>query len=613
MKHKLLTTMFAMACLGSTSFAQNREVSGKVTAADGVPIVGASITVVGAKASTQTDPLGNFKISAPAGTILIVSSVGYITQRVAIADAMVLTIALVHSENVLDQVVVTAYGSQTKESITGSISTLQAKDLQQVQSANVVQSLVGKIGGVQIRSTTGQPGASATVRFRGLGAISSSNEPLYVVDGIPFNGDIASISSQDIEQISFLKDASANALYGSRGANGVIIITTKTGKSKDAIVINFEARAGYNSRAIKDYNYIKDPSEYYELRWQRLRLGGFVNGDTDEQSRLNASNSLVNDLGYNIFDVPNNQIINPLTGKVNPDARVRYYDNWDSYLFDTNLRQEYALNISYTTDKVSTFLSGSYLNDEGYVVNSGFDRIGGRANLEFRPHSFMKLGTNINFAATKAKDPQAGKGSSTFSNLFSWSRNIAPIYPIFARDANGNIILNTDGSSKYDWGRGETINPDGSPSTRVYITNMNPYASTLLDVQSNENKNVSIRTYASIDFLDGFNFTYNLGYDYQSGNRFRYGNNVGGDAVSYGGSVTNALTNSETLTNQQLLNYNKTIGVHTIGLMIGHETANYSNKMIAGTKTNLVIPDNYFLSNGSKFSSLNGYEDLYRI
>ena len=526
---------------------------------------------------------------------------------------MVLTIALVHSDNVLDQVVVTAYGSQTKESITGSISTLQAKDLQQVQSANVVQSLAGKIGGVQIRSMSGQPGEAATVRFRGLGAISSSNDPLYVVDGVPFNGDISSISSHDIEQISFLKDASANALYGSRGANGVIIITTKSGKSMDAIVINFDARAGYNSRAIKDYNYIKDPSEYYELRWQRLRLGGLVNEESDVDARLNASNSLVNDLGYNIFNVPNDQIIDPLTGKINPAARVNYYDDWDNYLFGSNLRQEYALNLTYANDKVSTFLSGSYLNDEGYVINSGFDRIGGRANVEFRPYSFAKLGANINFAATKAKDPQLGKSSGTFSNLFSWSRNMAPIYPVFARDASGSIIKNADGSSKYDWGRGETINPDGSSSSRIYITNMNPYASTLLDVQSNENKNVSIRTYAAFDFLDGFNFTYNLGYDYQSGNRFRYGNNLGGDAFSYGGSVTNALTNSQTVTNQQLLSYNKIIGLHTISLMVGHETANYSNKMIAGSKTNLVIPDNNFLSNGSKFSSLNGYEDLYKI
>jgi len=612
MKRKLLTAVFMMTCFASSSYAQTRQLSGKVTSTDGTPISGASVSVVGTSNGTQTDDAGNFKISALPGSTLNVSYVGYLPQKVSVGTSLVLTVVLV-SDNVLDEVVVTAYGTQTKESIAGSISTLKAKDLQQVQSANVVQSLAGKVGGVQIRSTSGQPGSAPVVRFRGLGSISSSNQPLYVVDGVPFNGDVASISSQDIEQMSFLKDASANALYGSRGANGVIIITTKKGKKTDAIDINLDVRGGFNSRATKDYDYIKDPSEYYELRWQRLRLGGLVNGKSDAISRQDASNNLVNDLGYNIFNVANNQIIDPLTGKLNPNASVNYHDSWDDYLFDNSYRQEYALNLAYANDKVSTFLSGSYLNDEGYIVNSGFDRFATRANVEFRPYEFVKLGTNVNFAGTKSKDPQGGRVTNAYSNLFSWSRNMAPIYPIFARDAQGNKIYNSDGSEAYDWGKGETINPDGTTANRTYITNMNPYATTLLNDLTDYNKNVSVRTYASFDFLDGFNFTYNLGYDYQSGNRFRLITNLGGDGAPYNGSITNALTNSHTFTNQQLLSYNKSFGLHTIGVMIGHETSNYSNKMLSGSKVNIVIPGQSFVSNATKFSSLNGYEDLYKI
>src|SRR5690606_12037811 len=262
MKQKLLSTMFAVACIASSSYAQERQVNGKVTSADGSPISGVSISVVGTSSATQTDASGSFTLTAKPGAVLSASFIGYNTQRVSIGNSSVISIILQEEDTALEEVVVTAYGTQTKESIAGSISTLKAKDLEQIQSANVVQSLAGKVGGVQIKSTTGQPGASATVRFRGLGSISSSNEPLYVVDGVPFTGDIASITSHDIEEISFLKDASANALYGSRGANGVIIITTKKGRKKDAIDINFESRAGYNSRATKDYDFIEDPSEY---------------------------------------------------------------------------------------------------------------------------------------------------------------------------------------------------------------------------------------------------------------------------------------------------------------------------------------------------------------
>jgi len=614
MKQKLLSLFFVLTCLIGLSYAQNRQVSGQVTSAlDGSPIGGVSISVVGTNTATQTDASGNYQIQVSESSTLNVAFIGYATKRIAVGSQSMINIQLDAEENALDEIIVTAYGTQTKESIAGSISTLKAKDLSQIQSANVVQSLAGKVGGVQIRSTTGQPGASATVRFRGLGSISSSNEPLYVVDGVPFNGDIASISSQDIEEMSFLKDASANALYGSRGANGVIIITTKKGRNTGEVDINFESRAGINSRATKDYDYITDPSEYYELRWNRLRLGEIVNGSGDTDARNTATNSLVNDLGYNIFNVANNQIIDPLTGKINPNAKVLYHDDWNDYLFDNSIRHEHSLNIGYANDKVSTFLSGSYLNDEGYVVNSGFDRVSARANVEFRPYEFVKLGANVNFASTKSKDPQAGKATGTYSNLFSWSRNIAPIYPVFARDAQGNVLLNNAGRELYDWGKGETINPDGTASTRPYITNMNPYASTLLNIQTNNNKNVSLRTYASFDFLTHFNFTYNLGYDFISGNRFRYATDEGGDAAPYGGSITNALTNSQTLTNQQLLNYNRTFGDHTIGVMIGHETSDYSNKMLSGSKTNIVIPNNIFLSNASKFSALNGYEDLYKV
>src|SRR5699024_2959773 len=287
---------------------------------DGTPLSGVSITVQGTSTATQTDDAGRYSISVSdaENAILVFTNVGYLREVITVSSRTNINVSLGEGISDIEEVVVTAYGTQTKESIAGSISTLSSDELSEIQSSNVIQSLSGKVGGVQIRNTSGLPGSSSSVRFRGIGSISTSNEPLYVVDGVPFNGDISSIPAQDIDQISFLKDAAANALYGSRGANGVVIITTKKGKGETRI--NYESRVGYNSRAIKDYELVDDPKEYYEQRWERLRLGNLVKGASETDAANSASAGIVGDLGYNIFNVANDQIIDPLTGKINPNA-----------------------------------------------------------------------------------------------------------------------------------------------------------------------------------------------------------------------------------------------------------------------------------------------------
>lgn len=615
MKQRLLSILLLCTLLIGTAYAQDRTIRGTVTSAeDGSTLPGVSVTVQGSSVGTQTNADGVYTLSVPADArALVFSYIGFTSQTVNIGSNTTVDVSLQTDAQTLEDVVVTAYGAQTKESIAGSISTLRAGEIAQAQTANVIQSLAGKVGGVQIRSTSGQPGASSTVRFRGIGSISSSNQPLYVVDGVPYNGDVAAISPQDIDQISFLKDASANALYGSRGANGVIIITTKKGRGE--LDINYESRVGVNSRGAADYNIIKDPKEYYELRWQRLRMGAQISNKnlSLEDAGAIASNTLVNDLGYNIFNVPNDQIVDRITGKINPNASLLYQDNWNDALFSNSVRQEHFLNLRYGTERLSTYMSGSYLKDEGYVVNSGYDRIAARTNLEYKLLDHVKLGTNMNFSSTKSTDPQLGKASGTFSNLFSWTRNMAPIYPVYARDAQGNFVLDQNGNKTYDWGRGETTNPNGTPARRIYITDMNPYATTIENIQTNDNKNFSIRAFASVDFLKDFNFTYNLGYDHISSYRLRYATELGGDARPYGGSITNAASFEGTLTNQQLLTYDKSINDHHVNVMVGHESSDFVSKMMAGNKTNVVIPGRVFLSNASKFGSLNGYNDTYSV
>ncbi|AYY83681.1 SusC/RagA family TonB-linked outer membrane protein [Chryseobacterium indologenes] len=509
----------------------------------------------------------------------------------------------------IDEVVVVAYGTQKKQSITGSITTINAKQLQDAQASNAMQSLTGKVGGVQISANSGQPGDPPQVRFRGIGSLSSSNNPLYVVDGVPFNGNINAISNQDIESISFLKDASANALYGSRGANGVVIITTKKAK-KGKFLVNFDTKFGVNSRAVKEYDIITDPGAYYEMFYNRLVTDGVYKGMTLGNAGINAANTMISDwLVYNNYNVADNQVIDPTTGRLNPNAKLLYHDDWSKNLFKDRTRQEYNINISNSSEKNDIYLSLGYLNDEGYVINSGFKRYTARLNNELRLTSDIKVGVNLNYARAEKNAPIQGAGSSQYSNLFSWARNIAPIYPIWSRDTNGNFLLDNKGQLQYDFGT--LSGPMGLG--RPYGGTLNPYGTTLLDIKRNTEDNLSGRAYASINFLKDFNFTYNLGYDLVSGHYIDYSNNIGGDAAGYGGSITNATTNDYTITNQQLLNWNKSFNKHALSVMVGHETSDFKSKMLAGTKNNIAIPDLPILSNATKFAGLNSYNDNYKV
>lgn len=614
MKEKLIWTVSFFFLALQIALAQEKTITGVVKDEQGEPLPGITVTIKGTTKGVATDFDGNYKIKAKVGDILHFIGIGLKSvDRLVSASTSKFDVVMHLETEELEEVVVTAYGTQNKASVAGSIQTIKSDQIAKAQSANVIQSLSGKAAGVQVRNTSGQPGEGSEVRFRGVGSISASNNPLYVVDGVPFDGDISSISSQDIESITFLKDASANALYGSRGANGVVVVTTKKGTG-GKLRVTYETKLGINTRAVPDYDVITDPREYYQLEFQRRKLGAWVakNTLTEAEASLSAANSLVGSIGYNIFDVPNDQVIDPTTGLVNPNADIVYQDDWHKALFRTGVKREHYISLMQGGEKVNSYLSLGYLKEDGYVLNSGFDRVTARTNLDFKLNNNIKLGTNLNYAYTFQKSPQAGKVSTNFSNLFSWTRNAAPIFPIYARDRYGNLKYDAKGDIIYDFGRGETENFDGSKTKRAYIENMNPYATTLKNTQTNESHTLGARAYASINFLKDFNFTYNLGYDLQADNRLRYGWEVGGDSAPYGGSITNATRFRTSLINNQLLSWKKTIGNHNIELMVGHESTQMLSKMLSGNKTKVVVSEKVFISNATKFGALYGYNDDYQ-
>ena len=244
------------------------QVSGTVVSgADGEPVIGASIKVVGTNTGTVSDADGKFSLSVAAGARLEISYIGMQSKTVKAGPNM--KIVLDSDDKTLDEVMVVAYGTQKKSAFTGSAATVKSEDISKVQVASPVEALKGKVSGVQMQQGSGQPGQTSTIRIRGISSISSGQAPLYVVDGSPFDGDLNTINPQDIADITVLKDAASAALYGSRGANGVILITTKVGRTNHATV-TVDAKWGVNSRALRNYDYINSPAGYYETWYKGL-------------------------------------------------------------------------------------------------------------------------------------------------------------------------------------------------------------------------------------------------------------------------------------------------------------------------------------------------------
>lgn len=503
-------------------------------------------------------------------------------------------------ETRIEEVVMVAYGQQKKEEITGSVTQIKAKEIKDLQNGNVLQGLTGKVGGVQV-VTSGQPGSAATIRMRGIGSINSSSAPLIVLDGIAYNGLLNSIPAQDIESLTFLKDASSNALYGARGANGVIIVTTKKGKRK-GIEVELDTKTGVNTRAIKDYDIISSPSDYYLAYYDRLRLGalrGSVNsnnGISNEDAHAFAQSNL-SELGYNNYDVPFDELVS--NGVFNPNAKLLYRDDWADYLFKPSIRTEHYFSISSNGDKLKSYFSGNYLKDGGYSLRSGFERLSARMNLEYNVRDNITVGGNINYANTDYEQGSRGSGSN-YSNAFNFSRSVAPIYPVFVRDENYNIAYNNKGERIYDFGTGEFMG-----NTRSFASFQNPVGTLNLDKFNDINDNLSTRFFGKIKFLKDFDFTYNFSADLLSSNYYRLATPIAGDAAPANGRLTRGNDKYLTIGNQQLLNWNKSISKHTFNILLGHETNDLTIENIEGQKTDLLFPDIPSLNFGGKVQYLN--------
>ena len=525
------------------------------------------------------------------------------------------TVRMKTNAELLDEVMVVAYGTAKKSAFTGSASVVSSEDIGKIQSSNAVNALSGKVSGVQLNNASGQPGATTpTIRIRGISSIMAGNDPLVILDGVPYDGDLNNISSQDIESMTVLKDAASNALYGARGANGVIIITTKKGTSGKATV-TVDAKWGSNSRGVQDYDVIKNPAQYYEIYYGALK-SYFVNsmGMTDANAHYNAAVQMIDpsssnsySLGYNVFKVPDGQLLIGSNGKLNPNATlgnvVNYNgqdylltpDNWMDEVYNHGLRQEYNVNVSAGTDKSSFYASVSYLDNEGISVNSNYERLTGRLKADYQVKDWLKVGANMAYTHFNANSLSEDGSSASSGNVFAIASYIAPIYPFYVRDGQGNVMIDSNGNTMYDYGSGYTVG-DETYQVRPYMTNAHAYAANKMDENNAEGNAINASGFAEIRFLKDFKFTWTSSVNVDETRQTGFTNPYYGQYASSNGILYKYHTRNLAYNHQQILNWKRSFGQHNIDVMLGHEAYRYKYYYLYASRMNMFDPTNHELN-----------------
>ncbi len=607
--------------------AQTVRITGTITGSeDGMPLPGVSVVVKGTTIGAASDANGKYDLSGvPADAqTLVVSYLGYITQEIGIGGRAVIDVAMVSDSKQIDEVVITAYGTQKKSSLTGAIATVDAKKIERIPTSDVSKALEGAIAGVTVSSASGTPGQDTKIRIRGIGSLNASSAPLIIVDGAPYEGSINTINPSDIESYNVLKDAASAALYGARGANGVIIIKTKQGV-KGETVVTFDGKVGYNYRGIPEYDMVTDPARYYELAWQSLYNvarfnpnyvdlgGGTFRPANPAEAASYASQNLYTSLGgYQIYKgIASTEIVG-LDGKINPNAKEYIFEDsdwndWEKALFKPQMRQEYNLSVSKGSDKSLTFFSLGYLSDEGYNTNSFFDRLTTRLNHKTDIYKWLTFSNNVQFTATKRNINASG---SSMANTFYFLRAMPPIHPIYKHDANGEIMYDMDGNKLYEDGKAIP----GVSLARTELNNLNVVASQNDDM--NRTNSYVLNNTANFTAVLPWNIVISTNATY-TGEFYKttYRQAAFGDAAMYNGRIRKYEENQDGFNFNQIVDWNTSFmdGSLNVAAKLGHESYTMTHGYMRGGKSMLFDLQNEELNNAAKIEDLTSYSYQYRL
>lgn len=602
MVRKIVLSLIAVFVFLAYATAQNRQISGTVSDANGHPVAGATVIVDGTSLGTTTNTAGEYTLSAPVNGTLVVTFVGFEPQQLPIAGKTRINVTMKEDAQAIDDVIVVAFGTAKKEAFTGSAAVIKSDEIAKVQTSNVATALVGRVAGVQTSSTSGDLGKTPSIRVRGFSSINAGKEPLWIVDGMPYEGDLNNLNTNDIESMTVLKDAASNALYGARGANGVIMVTTKKAKSGDAVV-TIDAKWGVNSKALEEYDVITSPAQYYETHFKAL-YGYYAQTNPAAKAYALASSGLTSNgtggLGYNVYTVPEGQALIGTNGKLNPNATLgrkiiyngqEYWltpDDWIDEAYQSAFRQEYNVNISGATERSSFYASLGYLDNTGIIKSSALERYTARLKADYQAKKWLKVGGNMSYAHFSNSNGNSNEGSaSSTANIFAFSAQMPPIYPVYIRDGSGRIMVDDNGYQMYDYG-----DKGNAGLTRPLLPGANGLQTSWLNKKKAEGNAFSGSGFVDISLYKGLKLTVNGSTNIDETRTTYLNNQYYGQFAEAGGTISKYHTRDIAYNLQQILNYNETFGKHNVGLMVGHEYYQKKYYYLSGTKSKLFSYDN---------------------
>ena len=519
-----------------------------------------------------------------------------------------LKVVLRTNSEMLDEVMVVAFGTAKKSAFTGSAKVVSSEKLEQSQVTSVTNALAGAVPGVTLTSNDGAPGSTSSIKIRGFSSINAGNDPLIIVDGAPYNSDqLTNLNPNDVESMTVLKDAASNALYGARGANGVIIITTKKANQKGEATVTFDAKWGANTRALQHYDVITDPGQYYEMHYGAMK-NYYMNvmGMSDQAAWKEANKNLFGSnggLGYNVYTVPQGQYLIGQNGKLNPNATlgnvVSYKgeeyllmpDDWENIGTRTGLRQEYNFSVSAANDKSSFYVSLGYLGNEGITEGSDLKRLTARLKADYQAKPWMKIGGNMSYARFDSNSLGNNGSSSSTANIWAFTTQLAPIYPAYIRNADGSIKVDGNGFQMMDYGSGVNAG-----MIRPWISDANPIMDNKLNTQNAEGNAMTGNGFIDITPLPGLKVTLNGTFNLDE-TRFTYVYNpYYGQFDSTGGTVSKSHQRTYDYNLQQLISYTNSFGRNNFDILVGHEYYDYRLYYLGASKSNMFSQDNKELS-----------------
>ncbi len=652
MGKRLISTLLVLLTIGVQAFAQS-AVSGKVTDEAGEPCVGANVLIKGTTTGTMTDLDGNYSLTdVRKGAILVFSSIGYTSQEVRLGSSSVVNVVLKSDADFLNEVVIVGYGTAKRKDLTGSLTQIDNKLIASQNSSSATKALEGAVPGIVYASVDGQPGNDAGLRVRGLGSTNvGASNALVIIDGVPAQGDnpLSNMNQEDIASITVLKDAASTAIYGSRGANGVILVTTKRGDS-GRTKISFQARAGWNTVGSYKVGQVDNAAGIYEYLWQSIYnsyrygvngAGPALNKETGEYytnignpnvshdaAAEFASQHLFNYIGLNdsfgrnmlgnymAYNVPGatytpdgtgSSASSTMTGaylvgtdgKINPNASLLYDDTYADALLKTGFRQQYDLSASGGSDKEDHYLSLGYLTDPSYVPNSRFERITGRANINVNLFKWLKVGANVGYTRSRTNYQgtywAARNSGSNQGNITRYVNGHTPIVPFYAHDAEGNYIYDKNGDRVRNYLYNSTYSPLGQTGNNYGSTDI-MYAMDN-DIREDLTSTLNTRTYIEIPFLDHFTFRTDFAYDKINRTTTVYYNGTTGRAASIGGYFGKRMNDIEVMNLQHRLTYNQDFGKHHVDAMALFEDSDWEQQTVNWGSADEFIPG--FLAAGN--------------